>query len=61
MAFILINGHFEGATPDGFGQGDTLLSRSGNMGFLLAVSTPPSELETRHSEATPRPLFALFP
>ncbi len=48
MAFIVVTNHFEGVTPDGFGQGGMLISRNGNMGFLLAVSTPPGELETGH-------------
>ncbi len=48
VAFIVVTSHFEGATPDGYGQGGMLISRNGNMAFLLAVSTPPGELENGH-------------
>lgn len=47
-AFIIMTHHYEGVTPDGFGQGGKLVMRGGVAGLVLAISTPAGELENGH-------------
>ncbi|MEO1016491.1 MAG: hypothetical protein AAFY56_02180 [Pseudomonadota bacterium] len=47
-AFVVLTNHYEVATADGWGQGGMNVARGGNMEWLLALTTPPGELEAGH-------------